>query len=472
MMEGRLSSASEVMQGRLHGRDAAFRGISTDSRAVQPRELFFALQGPHFDGSDFVPQAAAAGAAGAVVMRPASADLPTIEVDDTRRALGRVAAAWRRQMPATVIALTGSNGKTTLKEMIASCLALAAPTLATRGNLNNDVGVPLMLAEFAPHHRYAVLELGASHHGEIAWLASLAEPAIAVITNAGPAHLEGFGSIRGVAEAKGEILACEPRPEWAVLNADDPYFGYWRSLAAGTEVLSFGLEADADVRAVNVESGEAGTAFTLLPGSGRSARGSKTPLRPFPEIDVALPLAGKHNALLAAAAAAAALAAGVDAETIRQGLAAVRPVAGRLKGLPGINGCRVFDDSYNANPASVTAAGEFLAERPGESWFVLGDMGELGPESANLHRQVGEALSHAGIDRLFATGSRSRQAVQAFGGNGTWVESVDALTALLLRELGDRDAESVNVLVKGSRAMRMERVVQALALPAPGGNEG
>ncbi|HET6630795.1 MAG TPA: UDP-N-acetylmuramoyl-tripeptide--D-alanyl-D-alanine ligase [Woeseiaceae bacterium] len=466
MMEGRLSSATGVMQGRLHGRDAAFHGISTDSRTVQARELFFALQGPRFDGSEFVPQAAAAGAAGAVVAGPPGTDLPTIEVADTRRALGRVAAAWRRQMPATVIALTGSNGKTTCKEMIASCLALAAPTLATRGNLNNDVGVPLMLAELAPDHRYAVLELGANHHGEIAWLASLVEPVIAMITNAGPAHLEGFGSIRGVAEAKGEILAGQPRPEWTVLNADDPYFGYWRTLAAGTEVVSFGMHAEADVRAVNVESTESGTAFTLLAGSNRGFRSTKTPVRPFPEIEVSLPLAGRHNAQLAAAAAAAVLAAGLDAETIRRGLEAVRPVAGRIKALPGIHGCRVFDDSYNANPASVTAAGQFVAARPGESWLVLGDMGELGPESANLHRQVGEALAAAGVDRLFATGPLSRHAVEAFGGDGTWAESVDALEDLLVRQLGDRGAQGVNVLVKGSRAMRMERVVRALALPA------
>lgn len=454
MMEGRLSSASGIMQGRLHGSDADFRGISTDSRSVKARELFFALQGPRFDGSDYLPQVAAAGAAGAVVARPLDVDLPTIEVEDTRRALGRVAAAWRRQMPATVVALTGSNGKTTCKEMIASCLALAAPTLATRGNLNNDVGVPLMLAELTPQHRYAVLELGANHHGEIAWLTSLVEPAIAIITNAGPAHLEGFGSIRGVAEAKGEILAGEPRPEWAVLNADDPYCDYWRSLAEGTEVVSFGLGANADVRAVDVESAGAGTAFTLL------AKGH--------EIDVSLPLPGRHNAQLAAAAAAAALAAGLDAETVRRGLETVRPVAGRLRALPGIDGCRVYDDSYNANPASVVAAGEFLAAQPGNSWLVLGDMGELGSESTALHRQAGEALSRAGVDRLFATGPLSRHAVDAFGGRGTWAESVDELAALLVRELQDGDAASLNVLVKGSRAMRMERVVQALALPAEG----
>ena len=454
MMEGRLSSASGVMQGRLHGSDAEFRGISTDSRSVKARELFFALQGPRFDGSAYLPQAAAAGAAGAVVARPLDADLPTIEVDDTRRALGRVAAAWRRQMPATVIALTGSNGKTTCKEMIASCLALAAPTLATRGNLNNDVGVPLMLAELTPQHRYAVLELGANHHGEIAWLTSLVQPAIAIITNAGPAHLEGFGSIRGVAEAKGEILAGEPRPEWAVLNADDPYCDYWRSLAEGVEVVSFGLGANADVRAVDVDSTDAGTAFTLL------AQGH--------EIDVSLPLPGKHNAQLAAAAAAAVLAAGVDAETVRRGLQAVRPVAGRISALPGIAGCRVYDDSYNANPASVVAAGTFLAARPGESWLVLGDMGELGAESVALHRKVGEALMQAGVDRLFATGPLSRHAVDAFGDRGTWAESVDELAARVRRALESGDAAHVNVLVKGSRAMRMERVVQTLALPADG----
>jgi UDP-N-acetylmuramoyl-tripeptide--D-alanyl-D-alanine ligase len=452
MMESTLALASEQMQGRLRGSDGGFRGISTDSRTIRARELFFALQGPHFDGSRFVPQAAAAGAAGAVTSKPVDAALPLIEVEDTRRALGLMAAAWRAQMSATVIALTGSNGKTTCKELIAGCLSLAAPTLATRGNLNNDIGVPLMLADLTPRHRFAVIEMGANHHGEIAWLKSLVQPEIAVITNAGPAHLEGFGSIRGVARAKGEILQGEPRPRCAVLNADDAFFDYWKWLAADLRVVSFGLGAGADVRAVDVEITDSGTACTLVTAEHR--------------LEVSIPLVGRHNAQLAAAAAAAALAAGVDPATIVRGLQSARPVSGRLNALGGVGGSRVYDDSYNANPASVLAAAEFVASRPGEAWLVLGDMGELGGDAEVLHRQVGEGVAAAGVARLFAIGPLSRHSVTAFGAGGAWFESIDELVPALTHEL--QAAKEVNVLVKGSRASAMERVVHALAAEPAG----
>ncbi len=456
MIESTLARASACMSGRLAGSDAAFRGVSTDSRRVQPRELFFALSGPNFDGADFVPQAAAAGAAGAVVGRPVAADLPTIEVDDTRRALGLMAAAWRRQMSATVVGLTGSNGKTTCKEMIASCLAAAGPTLATRGNLNNDVGVPLMLAELDPAHRYAVFEMGANHPGEIAWLASLVAPEIAVITNAGPAHLEGFGTIAGVARAKGEILEGEPRPAWAVLNADDPHLDLWRRLAGGARVRTFGFAGQADVRATNIVA-EPGATRCTLEADGR-------------RLAVSIPLAGRHNAQLAAAAAAVALIAGVGWQAIRAGLESIRPVAGRLTARRGPRGSTLYDDSYNANPASVAAAAELLGGAPGESWLVLGDMGELGPDSVELHRRTGERIAASGVDRLFATGTLSRHAVEAFGAGGAWFESPEALAGALARALDEapRPAE-VTLLVKGSRSMRMERIVQALA-PAEHGD--
>lgn len=456
MIESTLARASACMSGRLTGSDAAFRGVSTDSRRVQPRELFFALSGPNFDGAEFVPQAAAAGAAGAVVGRPVAADLPTIEVDDTRRALGLMAAAWRGQMGATVIGLTGSNGKTTCKEMIASCLAKAGPTLATRGNLNNDVGVPLMLAELDHAHRYAVFEMGANHPGEIAWLTSLVAPEIAVITNAGPAHLEGFGSVAGVARAKGEILEGQPRPTWAVLNADDPHLDLWRRLAGDARVRTFGFAGEADVRATGIAAAPGGTRCTLV------ADGLK--------LAVSIPLAGRHNAQLAAAAAAVALIAGVGWQAIREGLENLRPVTGRLAARRGPGGSTLYDDSYNANPASVAAAAEFLGGTAGESWLVLGDMGELGPDSVELHRRTGERIAAAGVSRLFATGTLSRHAVEAFGAGAAWFESAEALAAALARELdaAPRPAE-IALLVKGSRAMRMERIVQALA-PAEHGN--
>lgn len=452
MMESTLAQASELMHGTLRGNDAEFRGISTDSRTLGAGALFFALQGPNFDGSEFVSQAAAARAAAAVVCKSLDVSLPTIEVNDTRRALGQLAAAWRRAMPAALIGLTGSNGKTTLKELIANCLSITGPTLATRGNLNNDIGVPLMLAEIGPQHRYAVIELGANHPGEIAYLTSLVTPKIVVITNAAPAHLEGFGNIEGVAHAKGEILQGEPRPEWAVLNADDKYFAYWKSLASDVPVIAFGLGAVADVRAVDIQMTVSGSAFRLVMPEG--------------DVQINLPLAGRHNIAHACAAAAVAFVLGTKADSIRQGLEAAKPVAGRLNALHGIAGVTVFDDSYNANPASVIAAAEFLAAQKGEAWLVLGDMGELGDGSDSLHRSVGEAAKRAGVTRLFAAGALSRQTVDAFGAQAAWFESVDDLIRALVGELESRidsnEAHDVSVLVKGSRATHMERVVHAL----------
>ncbi|HZD52158.1 MAG TPA: UDP-N-acetylmuramoyl-tripeptide--D-alanyl-D-alanine ligase [Woeseiaceae bacterium] len=453
MIESTLARASERMAGRLHGGDAAFRGVSTDTRTLVESELFFALEGPSFDGGEFLPQAAAAGAAGAVVGKPVESALPVIEVADTRRALGTLAGSWRRRMPASVVGVTGSNGKTTLKEMIASCLALAGPTLATRGNLNNDVGVPLMLARLDLTHRHAVFEMGANHPGEIAWLTSLVVPDIAVITNAGPAHLEGFGTIEGVAKAKGEILQGEPRPAWAVLNADDRHCGLWRRLAGDIGVRTFGLAEDADVRAVDVAATAAGTTFTLVADDF--------------ELPLAIALAGRHNAELAAAAAAVASIAGLDPARIRRGLETAGPVSGRLNALAGIEGCTLYDDSYNANPASVIAAAEFLSAGTGEPWLVLGDMGELGDDSEMLHRQVGETLAAKGIARLFATGPLSRNTVEGFGEGGAWFESAEALIDAASRQLSAMQAHRIRVLVKGSRAMHMETVVQALAARAP-----
>lgn len=449
MIESTLSAASEVMRGKLRGADRAYRGISTDTRTLNAGELFFALQGPSFDGSEFVPAAAARQAAGAVVRAEVEAGVPTIVVDDTRRALGELAADWRRRLPVTLIGLTGSNGKTTLKEMIASCLALSAPTLATRGNLNNEIGLPLMLAELDEQHRYAVMEMGANNFGEIAWLTALARPRVVAITNAGPAHLEGFRDIAGVARAKGEILQGPDRPEHAVLNADDRYFDYWKELASGVGVTSFGLSASADFNARDVAAAGSGSAFSL---SG-----------PDFELTIELPLGGLHNVVHACAAAAVASLVGVEPGVIRRGLESVRPVSGRLNPLQALGGATVYDDSYNANPASVIAAAEFLARQQGEGWLVLGDMRELGNEAEALHRSVGRAAKAAGVARLFAAGPLARHAVDAFGTSAAWFDDVDDLAATVSAEV----RPGVNVLVKGSRAMRMERVVQALCDEKP-----
>ncbi len=439
-----LAAAAENMDGELHGDDCTFKGISTDTRTLRGGELFFALQGPNFDGCDYLSVARQNGAAGAVVPGLVADELPQITVDNTRQALGRFASAWRAQQDATVIGVTGSNGKTTLKELINACLQQQAPTLATQGNLNNDIGLPLMLARITPEHRYAVLEMGANHAGEIAYLTSLAKPDVVVITNAAAAHLEGFGSVDGVSRAKGEILQGDDRPSVAVLNADDKYFDYWTSLVTDVRRLSFGFSPNADIRAQDIETGIEHSRFRLC--------------LPAEHVNVRLPLAGVHNVRNACAAAAVAHALGVPAEKIRAALEGVSPVSGRLQPLRGSNGATLFDDTYNANPLSVIAAAEFLAQLPGESWLVLGDMKELGDDAAAMHREVGEAVRQRGIDRLFGLGELSRNTVEGFGEHGSWFGSIDTLVDELSATLTD----SVNLLVKGSRSMRMERVVDAL----------
>jgi UDP-N-acetylmuramoyl-tripeptide--D-alanyl-D-alanine ligase len=442
-----LSAAAKWMQGELRGDDREFSGVSTDTRTIREGELFFALQGPNFDGRDYVGTARERAAAGAVVAGYTRDHIPQISVDDAKAALGRLGAAWCAQHDLTVVGVTGSNGKTTLKELIAACLSRQGPTLATHGNLNNDIGVPLMLSRIESMHRYAVIEMGANHAGEIAYLVSLANPDVVVITNAGAAHLEGFGSIEGVARAKGEILQNAQRPKFAVLNADDDYFDYWSDLVSDVTLLSFGFSEAADVRATGIAAHASGTNFTLHIGCDR--------------VDVSLPLAGVHNVRNACAAAAVATAVGISRDEIRAGLESVSPVGGRLEPLRAVHGATLFDDSYNANPLSVVAAAEFIATLPGESWLVLGDMKELGDDAAELHREVGEAARASGVSRLFAYGDLASNAATGFGEHASWFASLDALVDDLCEDL----AENVNVLVKGSRSMRMERVVDALREP-------
>ena len=442
-----LAAAADSMHGKLHGTDYPFSGVSTDTRTLKKGELFIALQGPNFDGCDYVGEARDKGAAGAVVPTLVDEDISQISVEDSKRALGQLGAAWRRKLSPVVVGITGSNGKTTLKELTAACLAKAAPTLATHGNLNNDIGMPLMLTRIEEQHRFAVLEMGANHAGEIAYLVALAKPDIVAITNAADAHLEGFGSLDGVARAKGEILCGETRPKVAILNADDRYFEYWSTLVEDTQLITFGIDADADVRAGNIDADAACSSFDLH--------------LPVGEIDIRLSLSGRHNVRNACAAAAIAVAAGVDIADIKFALESVQPVEGRLRRLAGIGGATIYDDSYNANPLSVAAAAEFLASLPGENILVLGDMGELGDDAARLHAETGAKVREAGISRLLATGALSRNTVEGFGNGASWHPEIDELTAQVRSELGPDS----NVLVKGSRFMRMERVVEALRDP-------
>lgn len=441
-----LSEAARSMNGVLHGSDRQFVSVNTDTRSLHDGELFFALQGPNFDGHDYVATAADSGAAGAVVSKVVANGIAQIEVDDPKQALGRLGAAWRDNKNVQVVGITGSNGKTTLKELVAACLASKAPTLATAGNLNNDIGMPLMLARIDDEHEYAVLEMGANHAGEIAYLASLASPDVVAITNAGAAHLEGFGSVEAVAKAKGEILQNDKRPSFAVLNADDAYYEYWASLVEDVQIISFGFSDSADIRASDIVSNAVGSEFRLHLGGKM--------------LSIALPLSGVHNVRNACASAAIASACGIDGQEIKIAIESVVPVDGRLQPLAGINDCNLFDDSYNANPLSVIAAAEFLAGLEGESWLVLGDMKELGVDAKELHRGVGASARACGVNHLFAFGELCQSSVDGFGPGASWYEDIDAL-------LVDVSLVSVgtNVLVKGSRSMRMERVVEALRVP-------
>ncbi len=445
----RLSEVASALEGRLVGEDVVFHGVGIDSRTDLTGKLFVALRGERFDGHEFLSQAQRAGAVAALVERPVDAGLPRVQVDDSRRALGRLARRWRRdRFRGTLIGVTGSNGKTTVKEMIAAALGGPEVVLKTHGNLNNDIGVPLTLLRLMPAHRFAVVEMGANRPGEIAYSVDLARPHVGVLTNAAPAHLEGFGSIAGVAKAKGEIVAGLPADGIAVLNAEDRFFDDWRELAGKRRVVSFGFHRG-DVRLGSHED-------LVFEGGRFHNRFSVAAFGERFEVDLAL--AGRHNVANALAAIAAALAAGGDPEAIASGLAGLHPVPGRLQPLPLQGGGWLLNDCYNANPASFEAGLRTLQALQGEPWVILGAFGELGSESLAWHRQAGEMARRRGVRRLLAVGEDTKAAVAAFGGGGQWFASRDALveTALRLCHPG------VRVLVKGSRSQKLETVVEAL----------
>ncbi|MFN2308165.1 MAG: UDP-N-acetylmuramoyl-tripeptide--D-alanyl-D-alanine ligase [Gammaproteobacteria bacterium] len=449
MMAMQLSEAAGVLQARRSGPDARFAGISTDSRSLAAGNLFFALSGPHFDGHDHLDAARSRGAVAAVVSRPVQTPLPLLQVADTRRALGELARHWRGRFSLPVVGITGSNGKTTVKEMVAAILGQRGSVLATQGNLNNDIGVPLTLARLDQAHRSAVVEMGANHAGEIAYLTRLARPTVGIVTNAGPAHLEGFGSLEGVAHAKGELFAELSSDAVAVINADDRFAGLWRGLAQGRRCLGFGLEPGAEVSA-DWQANGSGTRLNLRTPDG--------------ELPVRLPLPGRHNVLNALGATAAALAAGASLEDVRRGLEGLAAVGGRLQHRTRADGGLIIDDTYNANPASLRAAIAVLAALPGERWLVLGDMAELGGDAAALHAEIGADACAAGIERLYTLGPLSAHAARACGERAQAFVDFDALMAALRKHL----RAEVTLLVKGSRAMGMERVVRALTAPVSG----
>ena len=453
----RLSEAARAISAELRGEDCAFEAVSTDTRALAPRALFVALRGERYDGHDFLAQAAVKQAAGALVQesglgaRKPGLALPLLVVEDTRFALGTLAAYWRARFSAPLVALTGSNGKTTVKEMLAGILRAAGgedAVLATRGNLNNDIGVPLTLLEWRPAHRHAVVEMGMNHAGEIRYLARLAAPDVALVTNAGPAHIEFLGSEEAIARAKGEIFEGLKAGGTAVINADDRFAALWRGLAADRKVVDFGIERKAAVTATY--------ALRYL----ESEIVVKTPLG---DAATVLKAPGVHNVRNALAASAAAVALRVPAPAIAQGLARFAGIKGRLQKKAGLNGATLIDDTYNANPQSVRAAIAVLAQAPGRKLLVLGDMGELGAEAAAMHAEVGDFAQRSGIDRIFTLGELSAHAARAFGAGARHFTRIEDLLA----EVKNALAPGVTVLIKGSRFMQMERIVKSFEFQVP-----
>jgi UDP-N-acetylmuramoyl-tripeptide--D-alanyl-D-alanine ligase len=443
-----LASVAHEVRGRLNGPDATFDAVTTDTRSLTRGALFVAISGERFDGNDFIGDAHSKGAAGALVSRPAQLPLPQVQVPDTRRAFGVMARAWRRNFAIPVVAVTGSAGKTTVKELIAEILGVRRRVCVTRGNLNNDIGVPLTLMRLTAEDEALVIELGANHAGEIAYLGDLVEPTVGVITNASAAHLEGFGSLAQVAAAKGELLDHLPRAGTSVLNADDPFRADWQARARTEFVVTFGLGAGADCRVLG------------QPQFSATSSRFTTHLPDGATVEIELPLLGPTNVVNALAAAAAAQAVGASVDDIRLGLARAKPVRGRLNALAASAGATVIDDSYNANPASVRAALEYLGKLPGRRIVVLGDMAELGPDGEALHRQIG-VYARPLCDDLLAIGALAPHAAEAYGATGRSFDDLDELTKAVRALL----APGVTVLVKGSRVMRLERVVAALVAP-------
>ncbi|ANB16587.1 UDP-N-acetylmuramoyl-tripeptide--D-alanyl-D-alanine ligase [Dokdonella koreensis] len=449
MLTQSLQRIAAATHGTLVGADRTVGAVATDSRRAQAGALFVALRGERFDAHDFVAQAAANGAVAALVERPLAIDLPQVLVADTERALGDLARAARLASRARVVGITGSNGKTTVKTLVAAILERHGRTHVNAGNLNNEIGLPLSVLAMPDDVEYAVFEMGAGKPGDIAYLVDIARPDIAVVNNVAPAHLERLGSLRGVAETKGAIYAGLPADGTAVINADDAFAGYFAGLAGTRRILRYGLDLSAEVNAQRIGSGR----FELCTPAGT--------------VEVALPLPGRHNVLNALAASALALALAVPLETIRAGLEAAPPVQGRLLRHRLADGAVLIDDSYNANPGSFAAAIAILAAEHGETVLVMGDMGELGTDSEALHAQTGTLARRSGIGRLHAVGPRSAAAVQAFG-PGAMHHADQATLIAALRGLLRHDTV---LLVKGSRSSAMDRVVRAL-LDDESGSEG
>ena len=432
----------ERLAAKRIGENITVTGISTDTRSIKGGELFIALKGPNYDGHDFVELAIEKGATACLVQDGVNAKNAVI-TKDTHLALGILAKAWRKEFKNTVFAITGSNGKTTVKEMIASIVSQEQTVMATIGNLNNDIGVPLTLYRLNEDYDAAVIEMGANHSGEIDYLTNIALPDIAVITNIGSAHLEGFGSIENTAKAKGEIFNGLTKSGTAIINADDAFYEYFKDITSDYNVLSFGFKNKADITC-QCESNTKGSHLTVTTPKGNC------------EFD--LKLLGSHNVMNALAAIAASVAANIPLDQIEKGLGNLEPVNGRLQMKLGLNNSRVIDDTYNANPTSLYAAINVLHNFSGKRFLALGDMGELGEGTDELHIEAGSYAKESGVTSLYSYGKLAAKAAKEFGGNGFCYDKHEDMIDALREEL----SQDVTLLVKGSRSMHMENVVNAL----------
>ncbi|QPR29282.1 UDP-N-acetylmuramoyl-tripeptide--D-alanyl-D-alanine ligase [Edwardsiella hoshinae] len=449
MIATTLRTLADVLDATLYGDDAPITAVTTDTRKLTPGCLFIALQGEHFDGHDFAARAGEGGAGALLVNRRLPLALPQLVVADTRLALGQLGAWVRSQVPARVVALTGSSGKTSVKEMSAAILAQCGTVLYTAGNLNNDIGVPLTLLRLEPQHDFAVIELGANHVGEIAYSVALTRPHSALVNNLAAAHLEGFGSLAGVARAKGEIFTTLPAQGTAILNADSNDWDNWRQTLTTQRVWRFSPQGgdDVDFYASEVRSAVDGTHFVLHTPEG--------------QIAVTLPLPGRHNIANALAAAALTMSVGASLTQVRQGLAGLQAVPGRLYPIRLGEQQLLLDDSYNANVGSMSAAAEVLGSMPGYRVMVVGDMAELGAEAEACHRRVGEAARAAGIDKVLSVGGLSRLIGEASGCGEHYMDQgavIERLKHLLCEHA------AITILVKGSRSAAMEQVVRGVSV--------
>jgi len=449
-----LSLLAHWASGELRGEDILVDTLTNDTRSLMPGSLYVAIRGERFDGHDFAYDAAMRSASALLVDHAVEVDLPQIIVADTQTALGRIAASLQLDRGSKVIAITGSNGKTSVKALTQAILQRAGNSYVNPGNRNNEIGLPLAVIDAPDDADFAIYEMGAGKPGDIAYLTDIVTPDVALVNNIASAHLERMGSLLGIAQTKGAIYTALSADGVAVINADDAFAEYFAELAAGKRILRFGLDASADVSARGItaldgRAGAEGSHFVLVTPQG--------------EATVSLSLPGRHNVLNALAAATLALACGVAPTTIAEGLADSRPVPGRQVARTLASGAVLIDDSYNANPGSLVAAIDALAAAGGEAWLVLGDMRELGPEGEALHADVGRKAKSAGIRRLYTLGPLSAAAASAFGEGARSFESHAALIDALRVDLQQfAQPQTLRCLVKGSRGSAMDRIVTAL----------